>query len=170
MKIATRKSWGARAPRNTPEVHRTRQSPANVRELFIHWNGSSPRSFSHVNTVEEERSIMRGTQDFHMGPERGWADFAYSFAIFPSGRVYRGRGVDWVPAAQEGHNTNTVACIVYLGPDDEVNPEVRHAIRELRSYLQKRTGNHLRVRPHRAVVNTDCPGPRLTRFVTSLKD
>lgn len=163
MKIHGRKSWGARKPRP-----RTRQDPHNVRELFIHWNGSSPRSFANIDTVAEEESIMRGTQDFHMGPQREWSDFAYSFAIFPSGRVYRGRGMDWVPASQLNHNTNTASCIVFLGTDDKIPDAVIHAIKELRKHCEARAGHALDVRPHRAVTQTDCPGPRLTELANRL--
>jgi hypothetical protein len=160
MRIRSRKSWGAA----TPEP-RTRQSPSGVRELFVHWNGESPRSFRHIDTVAEEEALMRSTQKFHMGPERGWSDFAYSFGMFPSGRVYRGRGLAYVPAAQAGHNTNTAAVIVFLGPDDKVTPEVEKAIEELYRHVDGKSAHKVKLRAHRDVTATSCPGEALTKAV-----
>jgi len=161
--IRSRRSWGAARPRP-----RSLQNPLNVAELFVHWNGSVPASFKHINTVAEEEALMRSTQAFHMGPQRGWSDFAYSFAIMPSGRIYRGRGMKWVPAAQANHNSNTNAVIVFLGPDDPVPAAVVDAIKSLHRHVNRRSLRNVRLRAHRDVTGTECPGPRLTALVRKL--
>lgn len=161
--IHSRKSWRARTPHP-----RTPQSPKNVTELFVHWPGGVPRSWRNIKTAVQETATMRSIQEFHMGPERGWSDFAYSFAIFPSGRIYRGRGMDWVPASQLSHNTGTASVCVFLGPDDPVPSAVIDAIKDLRNHCEKRAGRKLRLRPHRSVNSTDCPGSRLATVVAKL--
>lgn len=160
LNIRSRKSWGARKPRA-----RDSQRPANVLELFLHWPGAD-EPFGVWTPAAEER-WMRATQDFHMD-ERGWADFAYSFAVFPSGRIYRGRGINWVPAAQENHNTNTVAVCVLVGPGQPIPEEIRRSLRALRVYVEDRCGRSLTMRPHSAVVSTTCPGPALTKLCKTL--
>lgn len=111
---------------------------------------------------------MRDIQAFHMGPERKWSDFAYNFAIFPSGRCYYGRGLRYVPAAQAEHNTNTAAVIVFIGPDDIVPVAVRQAIRDLRAHCTNKSRHNVRLRAHKDVTSTGCPGPKLTATVRSL--
>lgn len=163
MKIHSRKTWGGKQPKP-----RTQQKKSQVREMFIHWPGDNPRSWDHIATMQDECQTMRGIQAFHMGPERRWSDFAYSFAVFPSGRIYRARGFGYVPAAQEGHNSGTIAVVVFLGPNDNVPTEVIKSLRYLKKYAEKTTGNDIVVRPHRSVTNTTCPGPRLTRIAKEL--
>jgi hypothetical protein len=163
MRIIGRPTWRARSPRP-----RQPQNPQAVREFFIHWPGNEPTSWAHVDTRAEERATMRAIQDFHMGPERGWSDFAYSFAIFKSGRVYRGRGMTWVPASQLAHNTGTVSVCVFVGPNDPVPDAVVRSIRELRSFCEHKAGHTLDVRPHSAVTGTECPGPRLLSIANRL--
>lgn len=162
LTIRTRKSWGARKPRP-----RSPQNPDNIGELFIHWNGSTPASFRSVDTQGEERSLMRSTQDFHMDT-RGWSDFAYSFAIMPSGRCYRGRGLHWVPASQLGHNTNTASCIVFLGPEDAISDRVKQTVRGLHRYVASRSERSVALRAHRDATPTECPGAALTAMVRDL--
>ncbi|MBA3298244.1 MAG: hypothetical protein H0U19_15060 [Acidobacteria bacterium] len=161
--IHSRKAWGAKTPKP-----RTPQNVKAVRELFVHWPGGIPATWQSVNTAAEERQTMRNIQSFHMGPERGWSDFAYNFAIFQSGRIYRGRGMDWVPAAQAGHNTNTTAVVVFIGPEDRPSSAVLVALKSLRHHCERRAGHRLAVRPHGAVTSTECPGPRLRAFVSDL--
>lgn len=163
MHIFSRPSWHAKAPKP-----RSRQSFSQVREFFIHWPGALPRTWGNVNTIDEEKSTMRSIQSFHMGPEREWSDFAYSFAVFNSGRVYRGRGMDYVPAAQEGHNTGTVAVCVFVGPDDKVSKVALNSLKSLLHHCERQAGRKLTVKPHRSVTSTECPGPQLMHLIKDI--
>src|SRR5690349_1161673 len=115
MKVHTRSEWGAKPARGG-----SHQAPGSIREVFIHHSAGFGKS---IDTVAEQKSAMRQMQDFHQNG-RGWADIAYHFVVFqPYGllkraRVYQGRPLDVVPAAQEGHNTGTCAiCIVQADPE-----------------------------------------------------
>lgn len=185
-KIATRKSWGARPPRN-----RSRHNRKSIRETFIHYPGvsgslvardadlktdeyeSDPCLFlpttlvmraGLINTVSEEREFMRQIQNFHMDT-RGWSDFAYSGAVFQSGRIYRGRGVDFIPAGQAGHNTNTFALLCVVGTDQPPSRAMIASVKDMIKMLEKPnlTGNEQNVKPHSAApgANTACPGNHL---------
>lgn len=162
IRIYSRSSWGARKGPG-----KARQNFASIREFFIHWNGTEPKSFRSINTVAEERSLMRSTQNFHMDT-RGWSDFAYSYAIMPSGRVYRGRGISYVPASQLNHNTNTASVIVFLGPDDKITPAVEKSIKGLAAYVNRRSVHKVDIRPHSSVTATECPGPHLTALANRI--
>lgn len=163
MHIHSRGFWKASKPKP-----RSRQSASSIRELFVHWPGDSPRSWRNVNTEAEEAAVMRQEQAFHMGPQRGWSDFAYSFAIFPSGRVYRGRGIDYVPASQLSHNTGTLSVCIFVGPDDTIPDHVIESLKLLRKYLENKCGHKLALRPHKSVTSTACPGPKLSALVGKL--
>jgi hypothetical protein len=186
MQIISRKAWGARRPRC-----RTPQDPRNVRELFIHWPGQPGIARESITDHDDdwcalpdhlidaaaritgpaaEAAWMREIQAFHMGPDRGWCDFAYSFAVFKSGRIYRGRGFYNLPAGQEGHNTGTVAVVCVLGTADAHVPEpMAHALKDLVHWAEtRRAHRELAVRPHRSVNQTTCPGDALARFVPTL--
>lgn len=189
--IVSRKAWGARPPRNV-----TVQDKRSVRELFIHWPGSAG-SLLHINTRAEEAAHMRADQNFHMNArerlaradlagdtaratflrqefgdyedERGWSDIAYNYEVFPSGRVYRGRGFTHVPAGQLNHNAGTVAvCCVLGSADREIPSAMNLTLRRFVAWAEKYATHELKVRGHGEVVNTSCPGPALRAFVPRL--
>lgn len=162
MHIHSRKSWSARSPR----AGREHQDPHAVREFFVHWPGEGVASYANLSQAQEE-AIMRKFQNFHMDG-RGWNDFAYSFAVFPSGRIYRGRGMTIVPASQLNHNTGTVSACCVLGEKDRVPQAMEQSLRELIKWTNRRAGRKLTVRPHRAVTSTDCPGPALAALTLRL--
>jgi len=99
---------------------------------------------------------------------RGWSDFAYNYVVFRSGRIYAGRTFKVVPAAQEGHNTNTVAVCCVIGATDSISSAMKETLREVVRWAEKYAGHELRVRAHRDVGSTTCPGPKLAAFVPSL--
>lgn len=158
MKIISRKAWGARRPR-------PRERQSSWREMFLHWPGDG--KFAHIRSEAAERAQMRSWQDFHMD-SRGWSDYAYAFAVFPSGRVYRGRGMDYVPAAQAGHNTGTVPVICVVGPGEPMTDAMKKSLRELKDHCDRRAKRDLVVRPHSAVTSTSCPGPVIRAFIDDL--
>lgn len=137
-------------------------------EAFLHHGAESDAE--QVDHFEEQCQKMRATQNYHM-EIRGWSDIAYHYVVFqpygniPYTRIFEGRYVKWVPAAQEGHNSGTAAICVYgnFTNDDFVKANTRHAIRKLLTELPSMTGLG-KVRTlggHRDVVQTECPGDTL---------
>jgi hypothetical protein len=162
MRIQTRKSWNARRPRDT-----TRQNDSQIKELFLHYP-ASPHDLGHIDRDQEQDAYMRQIQDFHMDV-RGWSDFAYNFAVFQDGRVYRGRGRNVVPAAQFGHNTGTIAVLCVVGNDEKPTQRMVEALRDLKNLMDRRVGRDLWVRAHGDVFATSCPGPHLRAIVPTLQ-
>jgi hypothetical protein len=159
--IISRHVWRARAARS-----RTTRPPSRVNTVFIHWPGATG-SLRGINTPEEERRWMRDTQVFHQ-ETRGWSDFAYNYAIFPSGRIYAGRTFRVVPASQAPQNTNGVSIVCVLGTGDPVTRAMRENLVDFCRWAERYAGHDLRVRGHQEVNQTSCPGPALMRLVPSL--
>lgn len=155
MLIISRNKWTSRRPRQM-----TKQAITNVKELFLHWPGNHTTKKLRPN---QEQALLRSWLSQHMDTQ-GWSFIGYNFAVFASGRIYRLRGGDWVPAAQQGHNTNTIA-VVCVGP---VTDKMKAALVDLKNHLDRRAGRDLRVRGHGEVVNTACPGPELRKFAKTL--
>jgi hypothetical protein len=162
--IIGRPRWRARRPSR----NRMPQNPRAVSEFFVHWPGDKPASWVHIDTAAEERAALRGIQAYHMDTH-GWADIGYSFMVFQSGRVYRGRGMHIIPAGQLDHNTGTVAVLCLVGPDDQPSQAMLDSLRELIHFCERKAGRKVTVRPHSAVTATDCPGPRMRSWVPVLE-
>ena len=72
-----------------------------VDRVFIHCSASSNPDYGKV-------SIIRA---WHK--ERGWSDIGYHYFLPFSGEIQKGRSVAKTPAAQFGHNTNTIAICLH---------------------------------------------------------
>lgn len=161
--IVPRALWGARRPKSIVPM----QTP--VSEVWAHHSASaSPPDLPQAkDDIEKagERAMMRGIQNYHMDT-KGWADFAYSFAVCPSGRVYRGRGWKRQGAHTEGHNDHSVA-ICFMGNFEVERPTVQalEAARQLIAQGKrfKRFSSAVRVGGHRDAsgAQTACPGAKL---------
>lgn len=162
VRIRTRGEWEARRARTSTA---TQSAPT---EAFLHHTDNPMAGRVLPSTAQDER--MRGLQNFHMDT-RGWADIGYHFVVFngtsaATARVYAGRPVTVVPAAQLGHNTGTLAIALYQGGADRVMPHTRYLVEQLlRAHPTVRT-----LGTHRQVSETDCPGdvvaaevPRIAR-------
>lgn len=153
MYVYPRSRWKARAPRPMDPQGRPR-------EAFIH--ATDTEDAHRVDRFTEQAAAMLAIQSFHMGV-RGWSDIAYHFIIFqPYGkleraRVFQGRSIHAVPAAQEGHNTGTLALAVYGdGNADTMDRSTRYVIEQ----LIRRFPTITTVGGHRDVVATECPGDK----------
>lgn len=160
-----RRDWGARPWRRfTPQT--------NPSEGFIHH--STDRLAEYADTLAEQKAIARAIQRYHMDNE-GWDDIGYNFLIFqPYGhrtgalggsatkyaRIFQGRPITHVPAAQAHHNTDTIAiCVVgNFDHDDSVKDNTRHAIEVL---INQRLPTLRVLGGHRDVFATECPGDTL---------
>lgn len=155
FKILPRHSWTTRKPR--PMV---KQDPKKVKEFFLHWPGNNRNKNL---TPAQEQALLRSFLTLHMD-KNGWSFIGYSFAVFSSGRCYKLRDMQWVPAAQEGHNTNTVG-VCCIGP---ITSQMAATLIDLKNHCDRRAGRDLKVRGHGEVVQTECPGPDLRAFVPIL--
>lgn len=169
--VYERDDWGARPWRDfTPQSWPS--------EVFIHHGAES--NAEQMTSLAKQVQAMRATQNFHMGPQRGWSDIAYHYVVFqPYGnvrhaRVFEGRPVRHVPAAQLGHNTGTLAICVYgnFDGDDQVKANTRYAIDVLLTRKPSLTGCGAveTLGGHRDVTQTTCPGNALYAQLGTIAD
>lgn len=163
MQYVTRSEWGARNPsgsRNALDPH-----PLGA---GVHWNG--PGCASALRTHDRCAPFLRGIQDFHMGPQRGWSDIAYSLFVCPHGSVFEGRGKGVGTAAFGTNHGNRFFYAIYAmwGQGDGPAPQamldgITDAVALTRSW-----GAGTKVIGHRDEnKSTECPGDELYRLVHS---
>lgn len=159
MDIYGRDAWGARPPKSTTSM-------GTPEGFVLHWvgNGGMSQSPSHEDTC----ATLRGIQTYEMSRE--YVDIAYNFAVDPAGRVYELRGWDLRSGANGTTSSNAHAwAIVYVaGPGVSLTDQARQSLRELTRQGAARHGAVSYVRPHRAVVATQCPGDELAAFCADL--
>lgn len=107
---------------------------------------------------------MRTLQGVAFG--RGFADISYNYVVFPSGRVYAGRGAQIKGAHTQGGKPGYAEFYNdHPGISFPGNYEVKRLTRRqragfaaLRLHLRTRYGVSRRRWPHRKVHATACPG------------
>lgn len=160
-----REVWGARPPKSL-----TMDGPKHT--VFIHHSDGLGNAFT---TKAEQRACMRSIQNYHMD-HNGWNDIGYAFVVFqPEGsilhhaRVYDGRNVHAIPAAQLGHNTGTIpVCVVGNFQIERVQRVTKERLIEVVRNLKKEFGIHS-IKGHRDVNQTDCPGDHLYPLVSEIR-
>lgn len=139
-------------------LRRPRTSPVSVAQngVTFHWNGPAMGSFDH----DECGRRVRGIQDFHMGPQRGWNDIAYNFLVCEHA-VFVGRGQNVYNAGNGTTvgNRTSHAVMVMVGEGDTLTEGHKAGMRDIAAHL----GGPRKV--HRDWVNTTCPGDEITDLV-----
>lgn len=160
MKIRSRRSWGA--GRLSATIQRL---SANSIPIIHHT--ASPYGITKRSSVPEEIEVLKNIQAFHKG--KGWSDIAYSHLIFPSGRVYTGRGWNRIPAGAIGYNTgNWHPCLVGNFEVDQPTDAALHTLRALVRRFRRRTGSKRAALGHYQVNPTSCPGKHMKPHVRRL--
>lgn len=162
LTIETRSQWGAQAPKDTAWLR------SFTSGWFIHWNGPAVKNADAG--VERERAMVRAIQRFHMNPKpdgRGWDDIAYSFLVGQSGRAYRGRGWGVAGAHTAGYNSTGMGICFLIGMGQTPTEEAIQTATRIMADGHDGLYKPHRVRPHRAVADTACPGDDLARWATN---
>lgn len=148
----SRQDWGA--------VGTVPRDPMGKFRIAVHHTVSRNRSWTKGQEMEHMRDLERQ----HIN--QGWQTIGYSFVLFPSGRVYVGRGWTGLPAAQAGENSGAWA-LAYAGNAETKAPSwrARRKYRSLIGEMKKRGGWQLG--GHREFPNeaTACPGAKMMPYV-----
>jgi hypothetical protein len=158
MKVIQR--WGQRPPRSVTPQHMTHGSI-----LFVHYSASDGQG---IDKQGEPTAAMRNIQNHHMDAN-GWSNIGYSYVVFQQRGIFKrplifkGRGFGAVPAAQEGSNTGNGAVCVIADSDDPIKRSTFKAL----AWIARRCPAR-RVRGHRDVNSTACPGDKLYSKVDEL--
>ncbi|KAF7234407.1 hypothetical protein EG68_11856 [Paragonimus skrjabini miyazakii] len=156
VQIVSRSGWGARAP--------------SSKRQYI--NGPIPYVIIHHTTGstctgESCKRMVRGFQNYHMNTQK-WSDIGYSFLVGNDGKVYEGRGWGVVGAHAKGMNSRSVG-IAFIGDFTKIQPSSA-AINSARELIEEgvkkgKISKNYRVRGHRDVGSTTCPGDRLYTII-----
>lgn len=153
--IVPAKVWGRREHLRYDRMDSTRDG------TFVHHTvGGSP------TTREGEEQEMRSLDAVAFA--RGFNGISYSWVIFPSGRIYVGRGRGHVGAHTLGYN-DTSYGVAFAGNYEEQ----RLTEAQVRSFRWLRK-NHLGLgdapcNPHQSVYATACPGKHVLARMPDLK-
>lgn len=161
MAYISRAGWGARPPAGSRNALDPKPLGSGV-----HWNG--PGCAASLRTHDKCAPFLRGIQNFHMGPQRGWSDIAYSLFVCPHGDVFEGRGKGVGTAAFGTNRGNRYYYAIYAmwGQGDGPAPAamldgITEAVALCRSW-----GAGSQVIGHRDEnKGTECPGDELYRLV-----
>ena len=121
-----------------------RDAVRNIDKVFVHCSASS-----NPNITADD--VDRWHKD------RGWNGIGYHYFIRTDGTVERGRSIYNTPAAQKGHNANTVAiCLNGLRVEDFTEVQFS-ALNHLCDSLQDVFGDGITFHGHREVAAKECP-------------
>lgn len=154
--LITRAQWGAKAPE-----HITPLAPSFG--TTTHWEGPHMGVFDHASCFTK----VRGIQAFHMGPQRGWSDIAYTSITCPHGFAFQCRWIG-VRTAANGTNdgNNRAYAVCYLGGQgDAFTDQAKHAQRVTLDYLDRSGGAGPGRNCHRDWKQTECPGNIICAWV-----
>jgi hypothetical protein len=155
--MVSRKEWGA--------VGSVPVDGSAKWRIGIHHTVSPNRLWTKAQEMEHVRQIERQ----HIS--QGWSTVGYSFLIFPSGRVYVGRGWAGLPAAQGGQNSGSWAIAFVLNGDLKApsvlaRRKARQLIGTMKEKGARRLGGHGEF-PDQA---TACPGAKTQPYVVKWRD
>lgn len=159
--IRARRDWTTR-PIDSRCTRQTLDNPT----LFVHYSETDGRK---LKTKSQQTKAIAAIWNFHVYG-RGWYDIGYSYILaqpwgpFRLARVWVGRGKNYVPASQEGHNTGNVSVCVLAGPGDGVKVATINAIAQLAKELGVSA-----IEPHCAVNATDCPGHNILQAIPAIR-
>ncbi|MGC5010596.1 peptidoglycan recognition protein family protein [Streptosporangium sp. DT93] len=158
--LVTRREWGARSPRGSYS------RLTSTRGVKVHYTGGqvSPDIVDdHARCVAMVKSI----QNHHMDGN-GWIDVGYSLLVCPHRKVFEGRGLNRVPAANgAGLNSDHYAVLGLVGSSGLTTPNdgMLHGILDAIEYLRDKGGAGREIKGHRDGYSTSCPGEPLYTWV-----
>lgn len=139
-----------------------------------HWAGGG---LPETASVQAELDAIERIRAMHTSPvpRFGWADYAYHFTVFASGRVYYTGDLHTQRAVVGGQNHKTTG-VALPGDFTDDPPSDRH-LRAVRAIVgeillemdgwsadRRKRGAMVRVVPHKAYGGTSCPGDTWDRW------
>jgi hypothetical protein len=150
MNYITRQQWGAVPPK-------WRETFPTSEGVFIHYNGPAVAAPVYAGTPGPVRTFLQGIQRFHMGPQRGWPDIAYSWACSGT-EIFQLRGWGVAQAATLDWNWKSHSIFLILGEGQPATEGHWANVRTIVAEHNRRYGAGF-VKGHRQAPNsTSCPG------------
>jgi len=116
-----------------------------VRRVFLHCSASDNPQHDNVKTITE----------WHL--KRGFKTIGYHFFISKVGVMHTGRNIEVKPAAQAGHNKETIAICLHGLNIDKFTQEQFKSLRELCNQINDVYQGEITFHGHCEVSNKSCP-------------
>ncbi|UBU17166.1 peptidoglycan recognition protein family protein [Nonomuraea gerenzanensis] len=158
--LVLRRDWNARPPRGD---YTQLDSTKGVK---VHYTGGTVDQgivSDHGGCV----ALVRSIQGYHMDGN-GWVDIGYSYVACPHRKVFEGRGLHHLPAANgAGLNAGHYAVLGLVGNAGLVQPPdgMLHGILDAVQYVRDHGRAGKEIKGHRDGYATDCPGAPLYAWV-----
>lgn len=119
----------------------------NVHSVFIHCSASDNPNHDNIATMTQ----------WHL--QRGFKIVGYHYFIRKDGTIENGRSLEQVPAAQQGHNTNSIAICLHGLDINKFTGKQFESLRAICHAVDNAYGQGtIRFRGHREVTNLKtCP-------------
>lgn len=131
-------------PAPEPAGYRFTKPVRPVSRVFLHCSASNNPKHDDIRVIRQWHAA------------RGFIDVGYHFFIRSDGLVQAGRDLDIIPAAQENHNTGTIALCLHGLNKEDFTPAQFAALRDLCGQIHRAYGGrvtfhgHNEVNPHKA--------------------
>ncbi|WP_368737465.1 N-acetylmuramoyl-L-alanine amidase [Grimontia sedimenti] len=116
-----------------------------VDRVFLHCSASDSEAHDNIETMRR----------WHL--ERGWRDVGYHYFIRKSGELEAGRSLEEVPAAQQGHNTGSIAICLHGLKQEKFTKAQFDTLIALCREIDKAYENQLTFHGHCEVSAKTCP-------------
>jgi len=159
LTIVKRCEWKAKPPKLIEYIN------GPVPFVLIHHSYIPPQ----CNTTDACKNAMRSMQNFHQ-VERGWNDIGYNFAIGGDGQIYEGRGFNVIGAHAPVYNAKSVGiCIIGDWSVELPSTDMIEKVHRLIAFgvSTGKIQSNYTLLGHRQVRNTECPGDRLFKEIST---
>lgn len=138
-----------------------------VNRITVHHDGMPPARLSSSGDVAARIEQIRNS---HVHG-RGWADIGYHYVVDPNGRVWEGRNIRYQGAHVKDQNENNLG-ILCLGNFEVQRPSAQQLAALDRFLATQMTRYRIpmwRVKTHREVAQTECPGRNLQGYMVQTR-
>lgn len=116
-----------------------------VTRVFIHCTASELKKHDSAAAIRK------------MHLDRGWSDIGYHLFIRKNGMLENGRDLEKVPAAQKGHNTNSIAICLHGLKKDLFTAKQFKTLKQLCIEISKAYEGEISFHGHCEVASKSCP-------------
>ncbi len=157
-----RSKWTNKSP-----IGRKVKPMNGIRKITVHHEGWKPfyslDARTTANRIEQIRRI-------HVH-DRGWGDIGYHYVLDRAGRLWQGRPLHLQGAHVKDHNEHNLGVMV-LGNFDRQDPskqQIDHLGFVLRALVRRHGTPVYRVKTHKELMPTACPGRKLQPIVSRMR-
>lgn len=140
-----------------------------INRITIHHDGITPTIRAYA--MRDVATRIEQIRQSHVAG-RGWADIGYHFVVDPAGRVWEARSTRYQGAHVKDQNENNLGILV-LGNfevQQPTQPQLAAVDRFVSQQITRYRVSMGRVRTHREIAQTECPGRNLQSYLVRTRN